>query len=35
MTADELRRAREELAETEAGRRGLRRELDAMVGLVA
>ena len=34
-TADELRRAREELAEAEAGRRGLRRKLDAMVGLVA
>ena len=34
-TAAELRRAREEWAEAEAGRRELRRELDAMVGRVA
>ena len=34
-TAAELCRAREELAEAEAGRRELRRELDAMVGRVA
>ena len=33
--AAELRRAREELAEAEAGRRELRRELDAMVSRVA
>ena len=31
-TAAELRRARDELAQAEAGRRRLRRELDAMVG---
>ena len=34
-TAAELRRARDELAQAEAGRRSLRRELDAMVGRVA
>ena len=34
-TAAELRRARDELAEAEAERRRLRRELDAMVGRVA
>ena len=34
-TAAELRRARDELAEAEAGRRRLRRELDAIVGRVA
>ena len=34
-TAAELRRARDELAQAEAGRRRLRRELDAMVGQVA
>ena len=34
-TAAELRRARDELAEAEAGRRGLCRELDAVVGRVA
>ena len=34
-TADELRRARDELAQAEAGRWRLRRELDAMVGRVA
>ena len=34
-TAGELRRARDELAQAEAGRRRLRRELDAMVGRVA
>ena len=34
-TEAELRRALDELAEAEAGRRGLRRELDAIVGRVA
>ena len=33
-TAAELRRARDELAQAEAWRRRLRRELDAMVGRV-
>ena len=34
-TAAELRRARDELSQAEAGRRSLRRELDAIVGRVA
>ena len=34
-TAAELRRARDELAQAEAGRRSLRREFDAMIGRVA
>ena len=33
-TAAELHRARDELAEAEAGRRGMRRELDAMTGVL-